>query len=342
MLFPLIARAQEFAGGGIRYKVISPVAVSVAGRYDKGTPSVDIQIPEAISSGGKTYVVTSIASQAFKNSDIRTIDLPNTITAIDAEAFYGCTQLKKVEIPANTVEIMNSSFAGCSSLSEFIVSPDNMLYSTMDGVLFNSDQTRLVCFPAGRAGEYEIPDDVMEIEDNAFLNCRNLTRLTIPGGVKEIGGVLEDVVGGCSSLKAIIVAPDNKYYASASGVLLSKDRTVLLRCPLGKTGDFEIPEGISEISNGAFANCEGITSVSMPESVTKIHSQAFNGCKGLNEMLLFAMLPPEIIPEHGQETVMLPEGAAVHVIKQAKKLYKKSPLWIKYKIVANLKKIVEK
>lgn len=337
----MTANAQEFAGGGIRYKVISPVAVSVAGRHDKGTMPVDIKVPEAISSGGKTYIVTSIASQAFKNSDIRTIILPSTISAIDAEAFYGCEQLQKIEIPANTVEIMNSSFAGCTSLKEFVVSPDNMLYTTVDGVLFNSDETRLVCFPSGKGGEYEIPDDVTEIEDNAFLNCRNITRLIIPGSVKEIGGALEDVVGGCNSLKAIQVSPENKYYSSASGMLLSKDRSVLLRCPLDKRGDIDIPDGVKEISKGAFVNCSEIISVTIPESVQKISSKTFNGCNKISEMSLYTLVPPEIVADDGQAMIMIPERIPIHIIKQAKKIYKKSPLWNVQKLVANLKKIEE-
>ena len=54
----------------------------------------------------------------------------------------------------------------------------------------------------------------------------------------------------------------------------------------GKTDvkDFVIPEGITDIPEGAFANCYNLHSVTMPNSVVCIHDEAFSGCSSLSQI----------------------------------------------------------
>ncbi|MDR0826250.1 MAG: leucine-rich repeat domain-containing protein, partial [Mycoplasmataceae bacterium] len=44
--------------------------------------------------------------------------------------------------------------------------------------------------------------------------------------------------------------------------------------------------GIIDISNGAFSDCFGLTSVAVPNTVTAIHSGAFSDCFGLTSLYL--------------------------------------------------------
>ena len=55
---------------------------------------------------------------------------------------------------------------------ESSINPDNLWYSSLDGVLFNKDQTTLVAYPpAGKTGDYTIPNSVTSIGDVAFYMC---------------------------------------------------------------------------------------------------------------------------------------------------------------------------
>ncbi len=76
-------------------------------------------------------------------------------------------------------------------------------------------------------------DTVIKLSDSAFENCTNLLSVTIPSTVRTIG---VGVFRGCSSLVAINVDSENASYSSVGGVLLSKDRSVLICLPMSRPG----------------------------------------------------------------------------------------------------------
>lgn len=173
-----------------------------------------------------------------------------TITGgtIPCGAFYNCSMLTGIALPDNTKIIDIDVFAGCSSLKEFV-----------------------------------IPEGVKTIDYNAFGGCSSLTDITIPDGVTEIA---DAVFVGCSSLKEIHTAEDNLSFCSVDGVLFSKDKTELVVCPGGKTGEYTIPSGVTEIRGFAFEYCAGLTDISVPDSVKKIGGYSFSGCSGLTRITI--------------------------------------------------------
>ncbi|MBR4013709.1 MAG: leucine-rich repeat protein [Clostridia bacterium] len=76
-------------------------------------------------------------------------------------------------------------------------------------------------------------DIVIKINDGAFENCTELLSITIPSTVKTVG---TGAFRGCSSLVAINVDTENSVYCSVGGVLLSKDKTVLVCMPMNRPG----------------------------------------------------------------------------------------------------------
>ncbi|NCB44312.1 MAG: leucine-rich repeat domain-containing protein, partial [Clostridia bacterium] len=92
------------------------------------------------------------------------------------------------------------AFGGCSSLTEIIVGESNPNYSSLDGVLFNKDQTTLIQYPGGKSGAYTIQDNVTEIGNCAFSGCSSLTSVSIPDSVTFIG---ISAFSECSRLTAV-------------------------------------------------------------------------------------------------------------------------------------------
>jgi hypothetical protein len=90
----------------------------------------------------------------------------------------------------------------------------------------------------------------------------------------------------CSDLTAIHVDAANAQYSSENGVLFNKDKTTLMCCPEGKTGNYVIPNSVTTIGDYAFWRCYHLTSVTIPNSVTTIGGNAFYDCDGLTSVTI--------------------------------------------------------
>jgi len=129
-----------------------------------------------------------------------------------------------------------------------------------------------------------IPNSVTGIEYFAFIWCTSLTGVTIGSGVTSIH---RDAFSGCTSLTAFNVATGNNTYASEDGVLYNKNKTALIRYPLGKTASsFTIPNSVTSIGEAAFIYCDNLTSVTIPNSVTSIEENAFQQCYNLTSVAI--------------------------------------------------------
>ena len=76
---------------------------------------------------------------------------------------------------------------------------------------------------------------------------------------------------------------NNKYYTSEDGIVYTKDKKKLLKCPPEKTGHIVIPDGVQEIGERAFANSK-VESITFPDSLRRIGYEAFVHCTRLNQI----------------------------------------------------------
>jgi BspA type Leucine rich repeat region (6 copies) len=112
------------------------------------------------------------------------IGLP--VVSIGASAFANHPGLTSIMIPQSVSSIGLTPFSGSSGLTAITVDAGNLSYSSVDGVLFNKNQTVLVVFPSGRGGSYVLPNSVTNIGEFAFYSCLGLTNITIDAGVQFI------------------------------------------------------------------------------------------------------------------------------------------------------------
>jgi hypothetical protein len=121
-------------------------------------------------------------------------------------------------------------------------------------------------------------------EDIGYIYCENmdetLQTLDLGHTAIEENKTVKELLYCFQNLSAIEVHPDNPAHTSENGVLFNKDKSVLLRFPRGRHGDFVIPASVTAIGRGAFNGCS-LTSVSMPDTVTKIGEGAFYDCINL-------------------------------------------------------------
>ena len=220
--------------------------------------------------------------------------IPNSVTSIAGDAFFGCVNLTEVSIPSSVTDIGGQGFWGCYSLTSVNI-PNSV--TNLGGLVFY-DCTSLASVTIGTnvtSIPYEafsgcksltsvtIPNRVTAIGVQAFAFCPSLTSVAIPNSVTNIG---EGAFSYCSSLAAITADALNPDYSSVDGVLFDKSQTTLIQCPEGKTGSYTIPNSVTSIGDGAFENCISLSSVTIPNSVTNIGNWAFFGCNSLTNVAI--------------------------------------------------------
>ncbi len=197
---------------------------------------------------GNTAYVTS-SPNASGNVVIPSAYNGRPVTSIDAWAFAICSNLTSIAIPAGVISIGNDAFSYCTSLTNITVATNNPDYSSINGVLFDKNQTTLIQFPAGYVVSYVIPNSVTNIGDDAFSDA-SLTSITIPNSVTRIG---YHEFRYCSNLTNAVIG-----------------------------------NGVTTISDSAFEACINLTSVTIPDSVTSIEEDAFYRCAGLTNVTIGA------------------------------------------------------
>lgn len=298
----LTAYADSSQYGNIYYEEKEDGTIEIT---DCDDSVISIDIPSAID--GKS--VTSIGNNAFYScKNLVNITIPDSITSIGNNAFEYCASLKSVLIPGSVKSIGNAAFNRCESLMNIEVIKNNSNYFSQDGVLFDKNKTKLIQYPIGNKRiAYDIPNGVKSFGDCAFDSCSTLKNITIPDSVTSIGW---GVFSGSTSLTNIDVSENNLNYSSYEGVLFNKNKTELIKYPIGNErtsynipagvinfGDvfsdcknlvnITIPNSVTNIGVGAFWQCANLASITITNSVTSIGNYAFYDCKNLKDIYYY-------------------------------------------------------
>ena len=126
----------------------------------------------------------------------------------------------------------------------------------------------------------EIPSSVTRIGYSAFEGCDNLSSITIPASVTTIDG---NLLSYCNAPVQITIDAGNPNFCISDGMLFNKDKTVLIS-GLNKGGSITVPDGVTEIGEGAFDLNAAVTDVVLPDSVTTIGYGAFFECENLESI----------------------------------------------------------
>ena len=117
----------------------------------------------------------------------RNLSIPNGVKVIDKQSFRGSSLFPEViYIPESVSYIDVDIFEGLEGLRNIIVDENNPYFSSIDGVLFNKDQTILLCYPAGKTETlYTIPNTVIKIAEHSFWSTSPV-HIFIPDSVQFI------------------------------------------------------------------------------------------------------------------------------------------------------------
>lgn len=172
--------------GNLKYTVNADgESVTVSGT--SGNPT-QLNIESSISSNGRNYTVTEIATWAFNKCNTLTeVTLPNTVDEIGYQAFFNCSNLTNVAIPEGVTKIGQAAFYGCSQLTSITI-PSTI--TDMDTAF--SGNTAL--------SQVTLTNGIPKISSHAFERCTELREIKVPISVDEI---CPFAFNGCTGLTSV-------------------------------------------------------------------------------------------------------------------------------------------
>lgn len=174
---------------------------------------------------------------------------------------YGCSSLTNIDIPEGVTNIGERAFDECSKLQRIEVDEQNNSYKSIDGILYDKSENKLIRCPEGKEESFNISTNITSIEMGAFENC-GLTNIDIPQNVTSISN---SAFAYCRNLISISL-PDN---------ITSIEDMTFYFCESLRSID--ISNKITSIGEEAFRNCNSITSIDIPNSVINMGSRVFFG-----------------------------------------------------------------
>lgn len=215
------------------------------------------------------YLANEIPSDALLNKlGYLYLILPNTITSIGHSAFMNTYGIRKLTIPNQVVAIGRGAFSWCGFDS--IILPNSLKIIGQEAFRH-----------CARLKYISIPNSVELIDGFAFMDCPELAGITIGNKTSFID---KDAFDNCPKLEYIDISPENTTYSSFEGILYTKNKTELIKCPEGKSGRLTLPDSVVEIQDGSFEYCTKLTGILPGSSLTTIGNNAFYNCNSLTEM----------------------------------------------------------
>ncbi len=170
------------------------------------------------------------------------VEIPDTIAMLPVSAIYpyafdSRTNILNLVVPGSIQSIMYEAFSGCSSLTNV-----------------------------------EFQDGVNGLDAPAFGGCVGIRSITLPASATN---ATHFAFSGCANLTNYSISSGSLSFSSIDGVWFSKDHKVLIGYPQGNSGRYIVPNGVTQIENGAFGECHRLDGVSLPETITDIQPNAF-------------------------------------------------------------------
>ena len=175
-----------------------------------------------------------------------TIVLEEGVTGIGKDAFVGCYNLKRINLPTTLTKIGTNAFCDNRSIDTYIA--DLVAWNNLSLGDYNSDPRGggELYLNGGRIVHLVIPEGVTEIRAGAFSGCKSIISITIPDSVTNIGA---SAFSSCSGLTEVT-----------------------------------LPSSVTCIGYNAFAQCGKLSRINIPNSIAEIQASAFRGCTSLKRI----------------------------------------------------------
>ena len=223
------------------------------------TPHTTVKVKSVVIPEG----VTDIGRNAFYGCEnLVNVKIPGSVTSIGDNAFYGCSSLQEITIPNSVTSIGKVAFYGCSSLKEIEILPS---VKKIGDCAFGDGISKIIISNSEQISE-QIFIFNNTYSNNTYPNNPTLKNVILLEGVTDIP---DYAFRNCTSLTSVTI-PSTVTSIGCDAFYGCENLVNVI-----------IPEGVKYINSGTFENCKALTSVTIPSTVTRIAYRAFYGCENL-------------------------------------------------------------
>jgi len=220
------------------------------------------------------------------------------ITKIGNNAFSGCTNLKELELPNTLTEIGRSAFdrcpidtlvINCNITSSIIanLTHTNSVTNNMTTLIIGEGIKKIgshttwggnPIFDIGnKLKKVKLPESLTSIGFDTFCNCGELVEINFPPNLEAIAG--NDNWGAfknCKKLSAVDLSSCTK--------LTRIGEKTFFGCTALTGIDLSFCKELKAIKDSAFEECTSLKQIKLPEDITYISMNSFKKCKGLTKL----------------------------------------------------------
>ena len=252
----------------------SPVDVSageVSGEeaYENNVEDIlNMVIPKKSPSGNN---IIGIGVNAFYNRNkITKLVLQKEILSIESASFYNCSGIENLTLPI-TLNVGNA-FLGCKSVTKVRFTPGVGIVPDYSSNNYHRLTPWYISSASGKNVEIIIEKGVTSIGKYTFKECANITSISIPTTLKEIG---DYAFYGCTNLEGDLGFVKN---------LTQIGECAFYNCSK-LIGEMTFSSEIKIVPSNAFVNV-GIRKLILPPTINELKSSAFSNCNNMQELVL--------------------------------------------------------
>lgn len=251
--------------------------------------------------------ITEIGNYTFAlNRKLANITFPSTLQIIGDYAFYDNRAYSSIELPSNVVTVGTYAFARGYLLNDIRL-PDSVhsigecaFYRDEDKEIFPSVtitfyyNNGVICdniLNSQHIHHIVVEDNIYSVGNNVFSNCSNLETVSLPDTISSFGTNCFINDNGITLYIRVVdgYIDDEIYKEKLTGV----DDLIVEGTAIGNSAFYgnvllktAVVNGVSNIGNYAFYNCNAMTDFTINGTVETIGSHAFDSCKAMGGLVL--------------------------------------------------------
>lgn len=290
----------EFSAGGFKYKVLasSEAASGKTVSLIKGSTTGVVVIPSTVTYQNETFAVTELAENSFRQSNITSVTIPDSVTRIRKGSFAYCAALTTVNLPQGLTVLDEYTFSETTALKT-ITLPASLTEIGAGAFAGNGLESIQIPQAVTTLGErvfagcaslsevsFEADSNLTVISDHAFAQTKALQEVTLPDTVTEIGAW----AFSSSGLKSFQSPRDLVTIGPTAFHFCDQLETVTFSEALRHIGSdafvntkltmVELPNGVESIGKSAFFLIDSLNYLYLPASVKTVDKNAFNAHNG--------------------------------------------------------------